>query len=119
MGYNLRMAADPRSGHTFMMCRSSFLNTANLGAEILKGLLGTRFEPGPNLHGNGFNKNACVSDPVRHCIVNCIREKGEHHGECYVTRTLLALMTYELSDEEKGAANLTSTFTKRNMYEKY
>jgi hypothetical protein len=30
-GYNLQIRADPKSGHAFMMYRSSFLNTINLG----------------------------------------------------------------------------------------
>jgi hypothetical protein len=36
MGYNLWMGSDSKSGHTCMVCMSSFLNFINVGSERLR-----------------------------------------------------------------------------------
>jgi hypothetical protein len=118
-GCNLWMGSDPKYGHSFVVCRSSFLNIINLGSERLKGLLVTRFEPGPTVHGNGFNKNTCVADPVREGVTAFICDKDERHGECYATCTIYDLMKYEVRDEENGTVDTPSTFTKSDMNKKY
>jgi hypothetical protein len=59
---NLGMGDKKISTYTFMLCRNSFLNVLNLGADRTKTLLDTRLDPGPNQHVNIGNHNAVMHD---------------------------------------------------------
>jgi hypothetical protein len=60
-GYNLWMVKSKRNGFTFNVCRNSFVNVLNLSDEIIKTINETWLDPGPNVHMNTGNKNACHS----------------------------------------------------------
>jgi hypothetical protein len=70
-----------------MVCRPSFHNLLNLGDERLKGLLVTRYDPGPNMHDSERHtvNNGCMHDAIRDGAVDYLREQGRlnelHLGE--------------------------------------
>jgi hypothetical protein len=95
------------------------VNVLNLSHERIATINETRLDPGPNVHKNTGNKNACRSKEVHQSVVSFVKDKGEICGECYATRLIRHLTKYELRDEEKDAVDLPSNFTYRSLYEQY
>jgi hypothetical protein len=118
-GYNLRMGKSKRNGFTLNVCRNSFVNVINISDERIKTINKTRLDPGPNVHRNTVNKNACHSKELRQSVVSFVKDKGETCGECYATRLIHHLTKYELRDEEKDAVDFQSNFTYRSLYTQY
>jgi hypothetical protein len=120
-GYNMWIGSVKNEGFPFMVCRPSFLNLLNLGDERLKGILVTRYDPGPDMHNSERHtiKNGWMKYAIRDGAVDYLREQGQLYGECYATHTVRVLINYELRDEEKGTIDLPSHYTQRNMYEQY
>jgi hypothetical protein len=117
--YNLRMGKSKRNGFTFNVCRNSFVNVLNLSDERIATINETRLDPGPNVHKNTGNKNACHSKEVHQSGVSFVKDTGETCGECYTTRLIHHLTKYELRDKEKDAVDLPSNFTYRILYTHY
>jgi hypothetical protein len=68
-GYNLRMGKSKRNGFTFNVCWNSFVNVLNLSDERIKTINETRLDPGPNVHSNTGNNNACHSKELHQSVV--------------------------------------------------
>jgi hypothetical protein len=79
----------------------------------------TRFLPGYNKHNNNGNIYCDLPQDVVDSVLTFIRYKGATEGEVYATRVIRSLGKGELWDEEKGAVDLPSNTTKREMYELY
>jgi hypothetical protein len=118
-GYNLRMGKSKRNGFTFNVRQNSFVNVLNLSDERIATIYETRLDPGPNVHKNTGNKNACHNKEVCQSIVSFVKDKGENCGECYATRLIHYLTKYELKDKEKDAVDLPSNFTYHSLCEHY
>jgi hypothetical protein len=95
------------------------MNVLSMCDERLKHLLVTNLEPGSNIHNNELNNNAATNPLICKGVVNFIQDQENLHGESYATRIVRVLTKYELHDEENGAVDLPSSFTKRSMYESY
>jgi hypothetical protein len=52
-------------------------------------------------------------------VIDFIKDKGAREGEVYTTRIIRTLTGHELRDEEKGAVDLPSNTSCREMYEKF
>jgi hypothetical protein len=76
-GYNLWMGKSKRNGFTFNVCRYSFVNVLNLSDERIKTINEMRLYPGPNVHRNTGNKNACHSKELHQSVVLFVKDKGE------------------------------------------
>jgi hypothetical protein len=65
-----------------MLCRSSFLNLLNLRDERLKGILVTRYDPGPNMHDRERHtvKNGCMNNAICDGVVDYLRGQGQLYG---------------------------------------
>jgi hypothetical protein len=118
-GYNLRIGINKSNGYSFDLCLNSFLNMVAIGKKRFKSLNETRHIPGANVHKNTGNGYACMSNEILQSVVNFIQLKGKQDGEAYATRIIRTLTRNELRDEEKGAVDLPSHTTKRELYEKY
>jgi hypothetical protein len=87
-----------------------------IGKKRFKSLNETRHIPGGNVHKNTGNGNSCMSNETLQSVVNFIQLKGKQDGEAYATRVIRTLTRNELRDEEKGAVDLPSNTTKRDLY---
>jgi hypothetical protein len=95
------------------------LNLIAIGKNRLKSLNETRHIPGGNVHKNTVNDNACMSNEALQSVVDFIELKGKQDGKAYATLSIRTLTRNELRAEEKGAMDLPSNTTKRELYEKY
>jgi hypothetical protein len=75
--------------------------------------------PGANVHKNMGNRNACMTNDTMKSVIDIIQKKGKEDGEVYATRIIRSLTKQELWDEEKGAVDMPSNTTKRELYENY
>jgi hypothetical protein len=71
------------------------------------------------LHKNTDNQHDALSAEVTSSVVNFIHQKGLEKGEVYATGIIRSLTGHELRDEEKGAVDLPSSTSRREMYEKH
>jgi hypothetical protein len=59
------------------------------------------------------------SSDVTQSVVHFIKDNGREEVEVYATRIMRSLTGHELRDEEKGAVDLPSNTSCRDMYENY
>jgi hypothetical protein len=95
------------------------LNLIAIGENRFKSLNENLHILGGNVHKNTVNGNACMSNEALQSVLDFIQLKGKQDGEAYATRVICTLTRNELRDEEKGAVDLPSNTTKREIYEKY
>jgi hypothetical protein len=118
-GYNLRIGDDKDKGYSPLVCRNAFLNIMSIGKRRHTTLWETRFIPGANLHKNTGNSSVTRSPELLNAGIDFIKDKGAREGEVYATRIIRTLTGHELRDEEKGAVDLPSNTSCREMYEKF
>jgi hypothetical protein len=118
--YSLRIGSDATMNYAFPVCRLTFLNLLHLGASRWETLNTTKLVPGPNSHGNEGNSARVTGSALgasRDSLMLYLKETGERHGEPHATRFIRMKAGMELHEEEKGAVDLPSHITKRNLYE--
>jgi hypothetical protein len=118
-GYSLRIGVSKSNGYSFDLCLNSFLNIIAIGKKRFKSLNETRHIPDGNVHKNTGYCNTCMSNETLQSVVNFIQLKEKQDGEEYATRIIRTLTRNELRDEEKGAVDLPSHTTKKEVYEKF
>jgi hypothetical protein len=79
----------------------------------------TRFIPGANLQKSTGNISATRSPELLNTVIDFIKDKGDREGEVYATIIIRTLTGHELRDEEKGAVDLPTNTSCREMYEKF
>jgi hypothetical protein len=118
-GYNISIGDDKDSGYSLLFCLNTFLNVLSIGRKRHTKLLETRLVQGSNINKNVVNTHAVLSSDVTESVVRFIKDKGREEGEVYATHIIRSLTGHELRDEEKGAVDLPSNTSRREMYENY
>jgi hypothetical protein len=117
--YSLRIVKDLRNINQLLMCNTSFLNLMCIGKTHWNTILKTKLKLGPNMHGNDGNDHRARNSAVAACFVDLcehFNEINKMHGEANATRVVREVTGMGLPDEEKGATELPSHFTKRIIY---
>jgi hypothetical protein len=118
-GYNLRIGEEKDKGHSLLVHRNAFLNIMSIGKRRHVTLQDTHFIPGSNLHKNTGNISSTRYPELLNAVIDFIKDKGAREGEVYTTRIRRTLTGHELRDKEKGAVDLPSNTSCREMYEKF
>jgi hypothetical protein len=118
--YSLRIGSDATMNYAFPVSRLTFLNLLHLGVSCWETLNTTKLIPGPSRHGNEGNSARVTSSALgasRESLILYLKETGERHREPHATRFIRMKAGMELREEEKGAIDLPSHFTKHKLYE--
>lgn len=104
------------------VCMNGFRNLFGIFKKqwsYLKSHCGDSFVAGPIVHGNTGNRNAVGDGAAEASVIEFLNDVTKEYGEAYATRFIREITGLSLRNEEEGAVELPSSFTKRKLYTQY